>query len=183
MVIRGHQWSSVVISTVPTVLDRIVGAPGHELRDLRPARSERRIRSQDDCILLLCPRVVPDGWVKLVAPDEGGPQNIIRIQSASSQFPISLQSRTAGSNSFAPSQTALLARAANQHPISFQSVQFICTIADGTACQSGRRPAQHSARFDRSVRCHQWHSVALTSVTKADNQWQSDTTQRQSKWH
>ena len=65
---------------------------------MRPARALSSVVISRIRTLLLCPRVVPDGWVKLVAPDEEGPQSIISIQSVSNQFPISLQSRTAGSN-------------------------------------------------------------------------------------
>ena len=54
----------------------------------------------------------------------------------------------------------------NQHAITNGQVKFGCTIAVGTACQSGRRPAQHSARFDRSARCHQWHSAALSGTQR-----------------
>ena len=54
----------------------------------------------------------------------------------------------------------------NQHAITNGQVKLGCTIAVGTACQSGRRPAQHSARFDRSARCHQWHSAALSGTQR-----------------
>jgi len=55
-------------SPIPPVLNSVVRSPRQQLGDFRPARAQRRVRSKDDRILLLAPRVMADAGVDLIAP-------------------------------------------------------------------------------------------------------------------